>query len=98
MRSNQFFLRFITGAAGAALIAGCVHEAQPLAQTVEPEPAPVMLEPRERTETNSYVTISRNASGDYDFRYSGEEVTPKGNFNFKEGDGRNKEMDHGSNC
>lgn len=94
MRSSRRLMRLVTGAAVATLLAGCSHKASPPPPPppAPEEPDPEPMEPRGRIEADSTVMLKRNAYGGFDFRYSGTDVSPKGNFNLTEGRGRSKEV------
>lgn len=89
MRFGQNLPRLFMGAAVGILLAGCTHTPPP---APPPAPAPEPVPSRGRIDADSTVTISRNSSGGFDFRYSGQDVDPKGNFNLTEGPGQGNEV------
>ena len=75
------------------IIAGCTHSPPPPPPPEPaPEPAPAPMAPRGQIEADSTVNVSRNANGGFDFRYSGNDVDPKGNMQFDDNKGRGNEV------
>ena len=86
--------KMLLGASALAFVAGCSHTPppEPPPPPPAPEPAPDPLPARGQIEADSTINVSRNANGGFDFRYSGNDVDPKGNMNFEGERGRGNEV------
>lgn len=86
--------KMLLGASALAFVASCSHTPppEPPPPPPAPEPEPDPLPARGQIEADSTINVSRNANGGFDFRYSGNDVDPKGNMNFDNDRGRGNEV------